>query len=98
MSEKKHWLPKQPLQIGQKIIKAIAEHDEDFYENYICKYTQYPDDEADHYWIDEGGKSRLNPEECYDDDVDIAEIHAIIAMLEYSITNHHPHKVGVDEE
>ena len=97
--EKKHWLPKYPLQIGQKIIRAIEEHDEDFYEDYICKYTQYPDEEADHYWLrTEGEYSTPNPEECYDDDVDIAEMHAIIMMLEYSITNQHPHKVGVDEE
>jgi hypothetical protein len=89
MSENKHWLPKHPLQIGQKIIKAIAEHDEDFYEEYIEKYTQYPDEEDDKYY---DGTAN------YDDDVDIAEIHATIAMLEYSITNHHPHKVGVAEE
>ena len=89
MSENKHWLPKHPLQIGQKIIKAIAEHDEDFYEEYIEKYTQYPDEEDDKYY---DGTAN------YDDDVDVAEIHAIITMLEYSITNHHPHKVGVAEE
>lgn len=89
MSENKHWLPMHPLQIGQKIIKAIAEHDEDFYEEYIEKYTQYPDEEDDKYY---DGTAN------YDDDVDVAEIHAIITMLEYSITNHHPHKVGVAEE
>ena len=86
------------LKIGQTIIKAIAEHDEEFYEEYIEKYTQYPDEDADHYWIDEGGTSRLNPEECYDDDVDIAEMKAIIDILSYVVTNHHPHKVGVAEE
>ena len=86
------------LDIGRTIIKAIAEHDETFYEEYIEKYTQYPDEEADKYWIDEGGKSRLNPEECYDDDVDIAEMNAIIDILHYVVTNHHPHKVGTTTE
>jgi hypothetical protein len=88
MSENKHWLPKHPLQIGQRIMMAIAQ-DEDFYEEYIEKYTQYPDEEDDKYY---DGTAN------YDDDVDIAEMYAIIAMLEYSITNHHPHKVGVAEE
>ena len=89
MSENKHWLPMHPLQIGQKIIKAIAEHDEDFYEEYIEKYTQYPDEEDDKYY---DGTAN------YDDDVDIAEMNAIIDILHYVVTNHHPHNVGVAEE
>jgi len=77
------------LNMGRKIIKAIEEHDEDFYENYICKYAQYPDEEADMYY---DGTAN------YDDDVDIAEMNAIIDILSFVVTNHHPHKVGVDEE
>tara|TARA_B100001769_G_C21704934_1_gene388855 strand:+ start:274 stop:528 length:255 start_codon:yes stop_codon:yes gene_type:complete len=78
------------LELGQKIIKAIVEHDEDFYEEYICKHTQYPDEEADKYWDGE----QLNPNESYDNDVDRAEMQAVIDLLQFSITNHHPHKVG----
>ena len=77
------------LDIGRTIIKAIAEHDEDFYEQYIEKYTQYPDEEADKY---HDGTAN------YDDDVDIAEMNAIIDMLHYVVTNHHPHKVGTTTE
>ena len=77
------------LKLGQKIIKAIAEHDEKFYEEYIEKYTQYPDEEADKYY---DGTAN------YDDDVDKAEMQAIIDLLHYAITNHHPHKVGVEEQ
>lgn len=84
-------LVKNHLQIGQTIIKAIEQYDEDFYEHYICKYTEYPDEEADKYWDGE----KLNPDESYDNDVDVAEMFAIIAILEYSIENHHPHKVGI---
>ena len=77
------------LNIGRTIIKAIAEHDEDFYEQYIEKYTQYPDEEADKYY---DGTAN------YDDDVDIAEMNAIIDILHYVVTNHHPHKVGTTTE
>ena len=77
------------LDIGRTIIKAIAEHDEDFYEQYIEKYTQYPDEEADKYY---DGTAN------YDDDVDIAEMNAIIDILHYVVTNHHPHKVGTTTE
>jgi hypothetical protein len=77
------------LNIGRTIIKAIEEHDEKFYEEYIEKYTEYPDEEADKYY---DGTAN------YDDDVDIAEMNAIIDILHYVVTNHHPHKVGGVEE
>ena len=81
------------LKLGQKILKAIAEHDEDFYEEYICKHTQYPDEEALMYEVGDDNHVQAN----YDDDVDRAEMQAIIDLLQYSITDHHPHKVGKSE-
>ena len=71
------------LKIGRMILMAIAEHEE-FYDEYICKYTQYPDEEEDKY---HDGTAN------YDDDVDIAEMNAVIDILSYVVTNHHPHKV-----
>lgn len=82
------------LRLGQTILKAIAEYDEDFYEYYIEKYTQYPDEEADKYYKD---TKEYDKNANYDDDVDIAEIQAVIDLLHYVITNHHPHKVGVND-
>jgi len=84
------------IKLGQTIIKAIAEYDEKFYEEYICKYTQYPDEDADKYFDEDDNYDETFG--TYDDDVDIAEMRAIIALLEYSITNHHPHKVGETDE
>ena len=81
------------IKLGQTIIKAIVAYDEDFYEEYICKYTEYPDEEDDKYYDEDGNSTGM-----YDNDVDIAEMRAIISLLQYSITNHHAHKVGVDEE
>ena len=76
------------LNMGRKIIRAIAEHDEEFY-NYVTKHAEYPNEEADKY---HDGTAN------YDDDVDIAEMLAIVDFLMYVVTDHHPHKVGVDEE
>ena len=81
------------LDIGRTIIKAIAEHDEEFYEEYIEKYTQYPDEEAPKYEVGYDNHVQAN----YDDDVDIAEMNAIIDILSYVVTNHHPHKVVTTE-
>ena len=64
------------LELGQKIIKAIADYDEDFYE-YATKHAQYPCNDEDKY---HDGTAN------YDDDVDKAEIQSIIDLLQYSIT------------
>ena len=82
------------IKLGQTILKAIVAYNEDFYEEYICKYTEYPDEDDDKYFDKDDNYDETYG--TYDDDVDIAEIQALIALLEYSITNHHAHKVGVE--
>ena len=72
------------LNLGRMVISAIAEYDEDFYEE-VTKHAEYPNEEDDKY---HDGTAN------YDDDVDVAEMLAIVDFLWYVVTNHHPHKVG----
>ena len=74
------------LKLGQKIIRAIEEHDEQFYQNYIEKYTEYPDEEDDKYY-DENYTLTQNLAN-YDNDVDIAEMVTIINLLSNIIVKH----------
>jgi hypothetical protein len=71
------------LGLGRKILRAIAEHDDDFYD-WVTSDAYYPCNDEDKY---HDGTAD------YDDDVDIAEMNAIIELLSWVVTNHHPHKV-----
>lgn len=59
------------LNLGRVIISAIAEYDEDFYE-WVTKDAEYPGEETP-------------DNEDYDDEVDIAEMNAIIDHLSWVV-------------
>lgn len=63
-----------PMEIAQHIIRAIADYDEDLYELVMCKHASYPDEEDDKY---HDGTAD------YDDDVDWAELYALVGAIEY---------------
>ena len=63
-----------PMKTAQHIIRAIADYDEDLYELVMCKHASYPDEEDDKY---HDGTAD------HDNDVDWAELHALIGALQY---------------
>ena len=67
-----------PMEIGQHIIRAIAEYDGGLYELVMCKHASYPDEEDDKYH-----DLFLHGTADYDNDVDWAELHALIGALQY---------------
>lgn len=70
------------LNLGRVIICAIAEYDEDYYE-WVTRDAHYPCNDEDKY---HDGTAD------HDDDVDVAEMNAIIDLLTWVVTKHHPHK------
>ena len=63
-----------PMETAQHIIMAVADYDEDLYELLMCKHTAYPDVEDDKY---HDGTAN------FDNDVDWAELHALIGAIQY---------------
>tara|TARA_B100001113_G_scaffold343008_1_gene329855 strand:- start:31 stop:390 length:360 start_codon:yes stop_codon:yes gene_type:complete len=63
-----------PMEMAQHIIMAVADYDEDLYELLMCKHTAYPDVEDDKY---HDGTAN------FDNDVDWAELHALIGAIQY---------------
>ena len=63
------------LNLGRVIIRAIAEYDNDFYD-WVTKEAEYPCNDEDKY---HDGTAD------YDDDVDIAEMNAIIDHLSWVV-------------
>jgi len=74
-----------PMKIGQHILRAIYDYDENLYD-LVCKHAPYPDSDDDKYH--DGSAD-------YDNDVDWAELHALIGMIQFMSDKYH--KVG-DEE
>ena len=80
-----------PMEGGQHIIRAIADYDVNLY-HLICKHAPYPDSDDDKYHQD----TEVYDEDAdYDNDVDWAELHALIGMIQFMSDKYH--KVG-DEE
>jgi len=69
-----------PMEIGQHIIRAIADYDEALYELVMCKHASYPDEEDDKYY---SFSNWLDGTANFDNDVDWAELHALIGAIQY---------------
>ena len=82
-----------PMEMGQHILRAIVDYDENLYD-LVCKHAPYPDSDDDKYHT-------LLPynqdteDANYDNDVDWAELHALIGMIQFMSDKYH--KVGDDE-
>ena len=72
------------LKDGQDILRAIAEYDDKLYQ-YIEEHTNYPREEDATVYL-----SKRYELECvnYDDAVDIAEMLAVIDLLQHTINEY----------
>ena len=76
-----------PMETAQHIIMAVADYDEDLYELLMCKHTAYPDVEDDKY---HDGTAN------FDNDVDWAELHALVGAIQYISERYYKERSDVE--